>query len=99
MGWVYLAVVIDLFNREIIGYDFGKKIDSQPVKNALGNAIGRRGIKEGLIFHSDRGCQYASKGYQEMLKEKKVQGSMSRPGKNIFHGCCSVGSRHRFDQR
>ena len=46
-------MVIDLFNREIIGYDFGKKIDSQPVKNALGNAIGRRGIKEGLIFH---GC-------------------------------------------
>ena len=50
VGWVYLAVVIDLFNREIIGYDLGKKIDSQLVKNALGNAIGRRGIKEGLIL-------------------------------------------------
>ena len=44
------------------------------VKNALGNAIGRREIKEGLIFHSDRGCQYASKGYQEMLKEKRDAG-------------------------
>lgn len=87
MGWVYLAVVIDLFNREIIGYDLGKKIDSQLVKNALGNAIGRRGIKEGLIFHSDRGCQYASKGYQEMLKEKKMQGSMSRPGCPYDNSC------------
>lgn len=87
VGWVYLAVVIDLFNREIIGYDLGKKIDSQLVKNALGNAIGRRGIKEGLIFHSDRGCQYASKGYQEMLKEKKMQGSMSRPGCPYDNSC------------
>jgi putative transposase len=87
VGWVYLAVVIDLFNREIIGYDLGKKIDSQLVKNALGNAIGRRGIKEGLIFHSDRGCQYASKRYQEMLKEKKMQGSMIRPGCPYDNSC------------
>lgn len=59
VGWVYLAVVLELFNREVIGYDIGKKIDTQLVKNALGNAIGRRGIKEGLIFHSDRGCREA----------------------------------------
>lgn len=87
VGWVYLAVVLDLFNREVIGYDIGKKIDTQLVKNALGNAIGRRGIKEGLIFHSDRGCQYASNGYQDMLKEKRMQGSMSKPGCPYDNSC------------
>ena len=87
VGWVYLAVVMDLFNREVIGYELGKKIDTQLVKNALGNAIGRRGIKEGLVFHSDRGCQYASHGYQDMLKEKNMQGSMSKPGCPYDNSC------------
>ncbi len=87
LGWVYLAVVMDLFNREVIGYDIGKKIDTQLVKNALGNAIGKRGITEGLIFHSDRGCQYSSNGYQDMLKEKCMKGSMSRPGCPYDNSC------------
>ncbi len=87
VGWVYLAVVIDLFNREVIGYDIGKKIDTQLVKNALGNAIGKRGLTDGLIFHSDRGCQYASNGYQDMLKEKGMEGSMSKPGCPYDNSC------------
>lgn len=87
LGWVYLAVVIDLFNREVIGYDIGKKIDTQLVKNALGNAIGKRGITAGLIFHSDRGCQYSSNSYQDMLKEKSMEGSMSRPGCPYDNSC------------
>lgn len=87
VGWVYLAVVMDLFNREVIGYDIGKKIDTQLVKNALGNAIGRRGLRDGLIFHSDRGCQYASNGYQDMLREKNMQGSMSKPGCPYDNSC------------
>lgn len=87
IGWVYLAVVIDLFNREVIGYDISKRIDTQLVKNALGNAIGRRGICEGLIFHSDRGCQYSSNSYQDMLKENRMEGSMSRPGCPYDNSC------------
>ena len=87
VGWVYLAVVMDLYNREIIGYELSKKIDTQLVKTALGNAIGRRGKSEGLIFHSDRGCQYASKGYQQMLEEKGMEGSMSRPGCPYDNSC------------
>ena len=55
----------------MIGYEIGKKIDTQLVKNALGNAIGKRGIEEGLIFHSNRGCQYSSNGYQDMLGKTK----------------------------
>lgn len=80
LGWVYLAAVIDLYNREIIGYAVSKKIDTELVEQALGNAIGRSKVAEGLVFHSDRGSQYASRGYQKMLAEHGIKGSMSKPG-------------------
>ena len=80
LGWVYLAAVIDLYNREVIGYAVSKKIDTELVKQALGNAIARSGVAEGLVFHSDRGSQYASRGYQKMLAEYGIEGSMSKPG-------------------
>jgi len=57
MGWVYLAIVIDLYNREVIGYSISKRIDTELVKCALANAIARSGTRENMIFHSDRGCQ------------------------------------------
>lgn len=69
IGWVYLSVVLDLHNREVIGYSTGKNIDTELVKRTLGNAILRNGTKDGLVFHSDRGSQYASKGFQVMLKQ------------------------------
>ncbi len=77
---MYLAAVIDLYNREVIGYAVSKKIDTELVKRALGNAIGRNGVAEGLVFHSDRGSQYASRGCQKMLAEHGIKGSMSKPG-------------------
>ena len=61
LGWVYLAVVLDLKNKEAIGYEIGKNIDSELSMSALGNAIALRGRHKGLIFHSDRGSQYSSK--------------------------------------
>ena len=87
LGWVYLAAVIDLYNREVIGYAISKNVDTELVKQALGNAIGRQGVKEGLLFHSDRGCQYASKGYEKMLEENGIKGSMSRPGCPYDNSC------------
>ena len=87
IGWVYLAIIMDLFNREIIGYAMSKQINTELVKRALGNAIGRRGVQEGLIFHSDRGSQYASRGYQSMLEEQGITGSMSRPGCPYDNSC------------
>ena len=87
IGWVYLAVVMDLYNREVIGYAISKKIDAELVKRALGNALGKRGRKKGLIFHSDRGSQYASKGYQKMLEENGITGSMSRGGCPYDNSC------------
>lgn len=81
LGWVYLAVVIELFNREIIGYSVSKNIDTELVKRALGNAlINTGGGGKKTIFHSDRGIQYSSKSFQTMLAEKGLVGSMSRPG-------------------
>jgi transposase InsO family protein len=87
IGWAYLAIVIDLFNREVIGYSISKKIDSQLVKSALANAIARNGTRKNMIFHSDRGCQYASKGYYEILENNGIKCSMSRPGCPYDNSC------------
>jgi len=88
LGWVYLAVVIDLYNREVIGYSISKTIDTELVKRALGNALTRNNRKRGCtIFHSDRGTQYCSKGFQEMLEKHGLIGSMSRPGCPYDNAC------------
>ena len=87
LGWVYLSVVLDLYNREVIGYSTSKKINTELVKRSLGNAILRNGTGEGLIFHSDRGSQYARKGFQEMLRIHGINGSMSRPGCPYDNSC------------
>ena len=80
IGWVYLAIVMDLYNREVIGYATSQRIDTELVKRALGEAIGRYPDTEGTIFHSDRGTQYTSTGYQNTLASYKMHGSMSRGG-------------------
>ena len=87
LGWVYLAVVIDLFNREIIGYAVSRRIDSELTKRALGEAIGKYPEVEGTIFHSDRGCQYTSVGYRHALELHGMRGSMSRPGCPYDNAC------------
>ena len=80
LGWVYLSVVIDLYNREIIGYSISKYQDVELVKRALCNALTRTGGGgERTIFHSDRGIQYSSKTFQKMLEEHQLIGSMSKP--------------------
>jgi len=87
IGWVYLEVVMDLYNREIIGYELGKRMDTQLMTSALGNAISKRGCRKGLVFHSDRGCQYSSRAYQKVEKENGITGSMSRPGCPYDNSC------------
>ena len=81
IGWVYLAAVMDLYNREVVGYSVSKDIDSEPACRALGKALVNRGKTTApLIFHSDRGGQYSSKKYQKMLVENNIEGSMSKAG-------------------
>ncbi len=87
IGWVYLAVVMDLYNREVVGYSVSKKIDTELAKAALSNAVVRFGTREGLIVHTDRGSQYASKGFEKMLEEYGMIGSMSRGGCPYDNSC------------
>jgi len=79
-GWLYLAVVLDLFSRRIVGYALNATMTSQLVCDALRMATLRRRPPGGLIFHSDRGSQYASKAYSTMLKSYGMVASMSRRG-------------------
>lgn len=79
-GWVYLAVVMDLCSRKIVGWSMSSRMKAQLVCDALTMAIWQRRPQAGLIHHSDRGAQYASKAFRRLLKAHRVQGSMSRRG-------------------
>ena len=79
-GWLYLAVVIDLYSRKIVGWSMSNRIKSFLVEQALSMAYWHRKPGKGLIHHSDRGSQYAGKEYQELLKQYGMVCSMSRKG-------------------
>ena len=86
-GWLYLAVVMDLFSRRIVGWSMSKHIDSQLVQSAMKMAILQRNPERGLIHHSDRGVQYAAGDFQDLLDENKMVCSMSRKG-NCWDNAC-----------
>jgi len=79
-GWLYLAVVLDIHSRRIVGHALSHHIDSALAEMALSQAIHQRRPKRGLIHHSDRGVQYASGDYQKLLLSNGMIGSMSRKG-------------------
>lgn len=79
-GWLYLAVVIDLHSRRVVGWSMAKCMDKALVIRALMMAIALRQPPPGLIHHSDRGSQYASQQYQQLLKTHEIVSSMSRKG-------------------
>ena len=79
-GWLYLAVVIDLCLRKVVGWSMSSRMKSQLVCDALKMAIWRCRPKAGLIHHSDRGSQYASKDFRKLLEMNGIIGSMSRKG-------------------
>jgi transposase InsO family protein len=79
-GWLYLAVVIDLCSRKVVGWSMSSRMKAQLVCDALKMAIWRRRPEAGLIHHSDRGSQYASKAFRRLLKAHGFNGSMSRKG-------------------
>ena len=82
-GWVYLAVVMDLFSRKVIGWSISTSLATELVSQALRQAIEqRRPDGKRLLHHSDRGCQYTSDAYQRTLRTLGIQCSMSRTG------CC-----------
>jgi putative transposase len=79
-GWLYLAVVIDLFSRRVIGWSMGERITTELATNALEMAQMARGQVAGVIYHSDRGVQYASDAFQKHLKSILAVSSMSGKG-------------------
>lgn len=79
-GWLYLAVVIDLFSRRVVGWSMSSRMKASLVCDALNMAIWQRKPKRGLIIHSDRGAQYASNKYKKLLVSHGCVGSMSRKG-------------------
>ena len=79
-GWLYLAVVLDLFSRRVVGWSMQASLHKQLVLDALGSALGHRRPEAGLIHHSDRGSQYASADFQQALEAAEITCSMSRRG-------------------
>lgn len=79
-GWLYLAIVKDLCLKKIVGYAFSSRIDTQLTLDALDMAVRRQTPDKGLIFHSDRGVQYAAGAYRERLRSYGIRQSMSRKG-------------------
>lgn len=86
-GWLYLATVMDLFSRKIVGWHIDSKLTKELALTALERAISYRQPTKELIHHSDRGSQYTSKDYIECLKKNKIQISMSRRG-NCYDNAC-----------
>jgi len=86
-GWVYLATVLDLFNREVVGYALSKKPNSQLTMRAMAIALTNRKPQGSVMFHSDRGCQYSSKAYHVYLEEHNLTSSMSRSGNPYDNAC------------
>jgi putative transposase len=79
-GWLYLAILLDLFSRRVVGWAMGTTLERSLVLSALDMALTSRRPEAGLLCHSDRGSQYASSDYQKALQQAGVLCSMSRKG-------------------
>ena len=92
-GWLYLAAVLDLYSRQIVGLSMSNRMTGEITADALSQAICRRSPQQGLICHSDRGSQYASREYQELLSSKGFLCSMSGKG-NCYDNACMESFFH-----
>ena len=79
-GWLYHAVVIDLFNRRVVGWSFSRQRNAELTKSALKMALARFRPQSGCIFHSDQGIEYAAHEYRELVESAGMTRSMSRKG-------------------
>jgi putative transposase len=87
-GWLYLCTVLDLYSRRLVGWAMDNRLEAQLAIDALQMAIVTRRPSQGLLFHSDRGCQYASKKFRAVLKKHGIRQSMSRRG-NCWDNACA----------
>lgn len=79
-GWLYLAGVVDLYSRQVVGWAMSRRVDGQLTLSALRQAIARRHPDPGLLHHSDQGKQYAAADYRDLLTDQGLVASMSRRG-------------------
>ena len=107
-GWLYLAVLLDLFNHKVVGWSASSRMTRQLAIDALQMVLGRQNPGKDLLHHSDRGSQYASTDYQKILKEHGIICSMSRKGNcydnavaESFFGRlkCEWTNHHRYHSR
>jgi transposase InsO family protein len=102
-GWLYLAVLIDLYSRAVMGWAMSERMTAQLMNDALMMAIWKRNPPKGLMVHSDHGSQYASELYQKTLKDHEFICSMSRKGncwdnassESFFHTLKTELTHHR----
>jgi transposase InsO family protein len=86
--FVYLAVILDAFSRRVIGWHLGETMEVSLTLNALRMALEQRSVEPGLVHHSDRGVQYASHDYTQLLKDKGIEISMSRKANPWDNAAC-----------
>ena len=79
-GWLYLAVVLDLYSRKVVGWSMGERLTSELAQQAMRHAINQRLPEEGLLAHSDRGMEYYASDYQRLLEQHGMRCSMSGKG-------------------
>jgi putative transposase len=84
-GWLYVAVLLDLYARKVVGWAMSSHVDAALVQEALRMALGRRRPSAGLMHHADRGRQYAGQAYQRLLEAHDLHGRMSRKGDCLDH--------------
>jgi len=89
-GWLYLCVVVDLYSRRVVGWSMGTSLATELVIAAFTMAVMRRRPPRGLMFHSDRGTQYASKAFRKRLTRHGMQQSMSRKGECWDNACAET---------
>lgn len=92
-GWLYLAVIIDLYSRAVIGWSMSSRMKASLVCDALSMALFRRGFPKGVVTHSDRGSQYCSDDYRQLIKQHELKQSMSRKG-NCWDNACAESFFH-----
>jgi putative transposase len=92
-GWLYLAMIIDLYSRKVVGWSMSETIDAQLVCDALIMALWKRKFPKGVIIHSDRGSQYASTAFRKIIKKRKLIQSMSRKG-DCWDNACAESFFH-----
>jgi transposase InsO family protein len=104
-GWLYLAIILDLFSRKVVGWAMSKHMDTALVETALHMALRTRQPDTALLYHSDQGSQYTSAAYQNSLADRNIQLSMSRVGncydnavaESFFGTLKAECATHQFD--